>query len=427
MLLGCEKGFLETKPNKRLLVPYAATDLQTILDNISIMNNYMALASFSADEFVLADNSLERVNDYIATAYLWLRDNYKGAGLGEWTSIYQQIFYSNIVLDAIENLPANNIEKRSQLQGSALFYRAMGMYQVSQLFAKPYSTENLNALGVPYPLESDVNIRPGRGTVKQVYEQLLQDLIQAEKLLPNMADTKNRPGKQACDALLARIYLIMGDYTNALLYANKTLTINNQLLDYNSGKAGSLPFASVLPNGNEEVIFYQRRFNFSIFTLSVCKLETEFDKSFAVNDLRKVHSFTDRGNGFVSFKGYEGLTTSEAYLIKAECLARLGDRDEALKVLNQLCITRFITGTYIPYAVNTTDEALQIIISERRKDLFGRGLRWTDLRRLGRDPKLAVTLKRIYNGTEYTLLPNGDGYVFKIPDNEVLVSGIQQN
>ena len=156
--------------------------------------------------------------------------------------------------------------------------------------------------------------------------------------------------------------------------------------------------------------------------------------SYSVNDLRKTDCFV-LNSGFPYFSGtydlkyynYSGIATDEVYLIRAECYARTGKASAALKDLNTLLVTRWKTGTYIPYSANTADQALTEILTERRKELLFRGLRWTDLRRLNKDSRFAITLTRSYNGVTYSLPPNDQRYAMPIPDNEITNSGIQQN
>lgn len=424
---GCKDDFLEVKPNKNLLIPKKLSDLQAILDNVPVMNNYPTLSTLAADEIQLIDNSLTRVNAATATAYLWLGDNYQGMVISDWNQMYQQVFYANIVLDALVKIEEEPTPTYNQLKGSALFYRANAMFHLSLLFTKPYGQQNLEELGLPYPVVSDVNNRPGRSTISKMYQQLINDLSIAAELSSSQIMLKNRPSKQACYMLMARIYLGMADYENALKYAKMTLATHDKLVDYNIAKTGLTPFPVILPNGNDEVIFYQKKYAYTVFNLAIGMIEPSLASSFNANDLRRKVTFYDGGNNTIYFAGFEGLTTGETYLIAAECTARLGELAAAANYLNKLTATRFKTNTYIPYQFNTTDEALTIIIAERRKELFARGLRWFDLRRLNLEPKFATTIKRVYNGVEYILAPNSAGYVFKIPDGEIQTSGIAQN
>lgn len=426
-LISCKDGFLEVRPNKNLLTPTTLPNLQALLDNFSIMNNYPALTTLSADELVLTDNSLGRVEAAMASAYLWLRDNYQGNSISDWNKQYQQVFYANVVLDGLKDIENNNSVEANVLKGSALFFRAMAMHEAAQIFTRPYASANLEAPGIPYPVESDVNIRPGRKTVKELYDQIIDDLTTAVKFLPSTPPFKSRPSKQACYALLARTYLNMHNYEKALNFANLSLSISQDLIDFNTAKNSIVPFPDVLPNGNPEVIFYQRRYAYTIFNQAVASLEPSLLASFKIGDLRRSVNSFDAGNNIFYFSGFSGLTNGEILLIKAECLARNGNKEDALTTLNQLYIKRCKVNSFIPITAQTAEQTLAIVIEERRKELFGRGLRWMDLRRLNIDPKFAITLKHVYNGTEYILEPNSDGYVFKIPDSEIYTSNITQN
>lgn len=96
---------------------------------------------------------------------------------------------------------------------------------------------------------------------------------------------------------------------------------------------------------------------------------------------------------------------------------------------NRLLAKRWDKNTvYVPYSTADENEALRKILQERRKELpFTANLRWSDLRRLNKDPRFAATLSRNLNGEIYTLPPNDKRYVLPIPDIEIQLSGIQQN
>ena len=49
------------------------------------------------------------------------------------------------------------------------------------------------------------------------------------------------------------------------------------------------------------------------------------------------------------------------------------------------------------------------------------------MRRLNRESEFAEVLQRSYKGEDYVLLPNSQRYVLPIPDNELNVTGIEQN
>ncbi|RYF12213.1 MAG: RagB/SusD family nutrient uptake outer membrane protein, partial [Flavobacteriales bacterium] len=104
----------------------------------------------------------------------------------------------------------------------------------------------------------------------------------------------------------------------------------------------------------------------------------------------------------------------------------LGDKDNALSALNSLLIKRFKTNTFIPYVAATANDALQMVLQERRKELVYRGLRWTDVRRLN---KLGanITMKREINGETYQLKPNELKFALAIPADIINMTGMVQN
>ncbi|HSC36481.1 MAG TPA: RagB/SusD family nutrient uptake outer membrane protein, partial [Chitinophagaceae bacterium] len=91
-----------------------------------------------------------------------------------------------------------------------------------------------------------------------------------------------------------------------------------------------------------------------------------------------------------------------------------------------LLAKRYTTNGLVPrVAVNAAD-ALSKVLQERRKELLLRGLRWTDLRRLNRDPAHATTISHAAGGLTYVLAP-ASVYTFPIPDDIIQLSGIAQN
>lgn len=86
----------------------------------------------------------------------------------------------------------------------------------------------------------------------QTYEQILNDLQESVELLPAQLTTPYRPSKAAAFALLARVYLAMGNYDKALLSAEECLKLHNSLLDYNSISTGA---TYPIPKLNAEVIY----------------------------------------------------------------------------------------------------------------------------------------------------------------------------
>ncbi len=94
--------------------------------------------------------------------------------------------------------------------------------------------------------------------------------------------------------------------------------------------------------------------------------------------------------------------------------------------LNTLLIKRWAAGTFIPVTADNVEEALSIILAERRKELVFRGRRWLDIKRLNKEGKNIVLMRNIH-GKTYTILPNDLRYALAIPETVIQLSGMQQN
>jgi hypothetical protein len=64
-------------------------------------------------------------------------------------------------------------------------------------------------------------------------------------------------------------------------------------------------------------------------------------------------------------------------------------------------------------------EILKFILQERKKELYMRGLRWDDLRRLNKESENAITLIRKIDDESFILEPKDPRWVWPIPINEI--------
>lgn len=440
MFQSCQKDFLDKKPDQKLLVPSTLADFRALLDNITEINQMPYLPEVSAGDIYTTDAGWQGADPLIRNSYIWADDLYEGYSVADWNRPYLQIFYSNIVLDGLGkfNPAASETELRNELVGAALFTRSLALYNLSQSFAAPYDKSTAaNLPGIPLRLSSDINKVSVRGTLQQTYDQLIDDLLKSADLLPPKAAIKSRPSKHAVFALLARIYLSMEDYTMAGIYADAALKINSELIDYNSLQTNaSRPFPRTLLGTNDEVIYYSQLINVSFLTTSaLTRIDTALFRSYQTNDLRKTIFFAEKGKDQANFKGtysgdnalFSGLANDELFLIRAEAAARSGDVVKAMADLNTLMIKRWKKGSFVALKAADAEEALVLILRERRKELVLRGLRWTDVRRLNKDPRFRFEQKRFIGGNLIVLPPNDPRYVFPIPEDEIRNSGIEQN
>ena len=432
-----EDAFLNAKPNQALFVPSTLQDLENILNDQNIFNiGDPGLGEIASDDYYVTSDILNNEDITDRNGYIWAKQLYNvGQNINDWSIPYQQVYHANTILDYLPKISTNSaqIAEANQVKGSALFFRSMAFYNLVQTFAMPYDVKSASAdLGIPLRLASDLNIKSVRASVQQCYDQIITDLQTALPLLPLKAKYQTLPSQPAANALLARTYLAMANYTKAFQFADACLTQFNTLTDYNTLNPTAYAINTSLLS--EDILHTSQQGWDLTFPNYEGIADSTLYKSYAPNDLRKTGCFV-LNNGLPYFSGtydlqynnYSGIATDEVYLIRAECNARAGNTAAALKDLNTLLSTRWKTGTFISYTANSPDQALSQVLSERRKELLFRGLRWTDLRRLNKETRFAITLTRTYNGTTYTLPPNDPRYAMPIPDNEISNSGIQQN
>lgn len=434
---GCKKDWLDAKPSKALVVPKTAADYQALLDNSEQMNtNYPSLYMLGDGDFTISDADYNAISQDQRGAYAWAdtKDFYGGLQNYDWLEAYAAILNTNVVLDGIKTVKTDQGSQAAynNVQGSALFYRSLLYYDLAQEFCKPYGKATAAAdLGLPLRTSADVNLTVQRSSVQQTFDQIINDLLTAVKLLPVKPLVQMRPSKPAAFGLLSRAYLSQQNYGKALLYADSCLQLKSDLMDFNTLDASSM---NPIARFNSEDIFHCMLSNYYVFYYTDLIVDPALYQSYEPNDLRKVIYFIPEGDNF-SFRGsydsdallYGGIATDEMYLIRAECNARAGNTATALTDLNALLKARWLNGTYTDRTAASADDALSLILTERRKELCYRGLRWTDLRRLNTDTHYQTTLTRTINGQNYSLPPNSPKYVLPIDDYEIRVGGLQQN
>ncbi|MEO6524962.1 MAG: RagB/SusD family nutrient uptake outer membrane protein [Mucilaginibacter sp.] len=438
---GCKKDFLDAKPSTSIISPTSLSDFQQLIDNGNV-NRSSSLPQLSCDDYYLINEAAWQASTPTErNAYLWSKDLFGGeVARSDWNSPYLSVFYANSVLNGLGSVTVNatNVNEYNDIKGQAYFIRAFAFFDLAKNFAPPYdqATETTD-LGIPLRLSPNVNEIIQRSSVQQTYQQIINDLSSACQLLKGDVPvvSRNRASKPAAYALFARLYLSMRNYQKAEVYADSCLILYNQLINYNTvSKTSTTPF----PKTNNENIFWAFAavgYNNSLYNAPAnLNVDTALLASYAPNDLRRnlyfitANGLTKEKRGYSGYGSpFTGLATDEIYLIKAECAARRQDVNSAMTYLNALLVNRFAKNTYVPYTAGTPNLILNTILQERRKELVWRdGLRWDDLRRLNKEGA-NITLKRILNGVTYSIPPNSPLYVFPIPDDEIILSGIKQN
>lgn len=435
-----KKEFLDAKPNQSLVVPHDLEDFQAILDMDGIMNGTVnghgvvpQLGDIGADDYyILEDQYSNTLTDNFRRYHIWDTDvNIHPAY--DWQYPYTCIFYSNVVIDGLENMTKGtyDIEKWNKILGAALFYRAHSFHQLAQVYAHPYGDDQMNKYGIPLRLSSDIAEIIERSTVEKTYEQIVKDLKKAVSLLPDNTVIKEQPSKRSAYALLARVYLSMRQYTEALSVADSCLKFGDELLDYNNiNSTANYPFLNTNIMDIEVIFkstFVSHPGATSPVNTFVAKIDETLISSYHEDDLRlnifyreaTPSGYRYKGSFYGSNNYFAGIALDEIYLIKIECLARNGNITEAVDLLEYFRRKRFLYSSdnyKVPLEARKDNKSLiSFIKEERRRQLPFRGLRWTDLRRYNLEGD-NIILERNISGEEYVLLPNDRRYTFLIPD-----------
>lgn len=444
---GCKKAsdWLNEPRSKQDVIFSTLKDYQDLLNNTSVFNlTFPTIGLISSDNIFVRDQFIPNLPIVERNSYLWNKDVFEGRISVEYSVAYQAINYANTIINGIAKLERNtaNSDMFDFINGQAHFFRAYFYFELASLFCKAYSFESAKVdKGLCLRKQADINEIVSRSSLFETFKFILEDAQIAIALLPEKSPVKTRPSKSAAYLLLSRIYLNMADYENSLKYANLCLLNGSELMDFNLEPNINLPFRFPDFKGdNVEVLFYaQGNLYQTIYpsdNLTYSLVDTILYREYDVNDLRRRYFYREFDSASIKFKGsytgiasnFSGLGTNEAYLNRAECNVRLGKIDDAVGDLNVLMRSRYLKGKYTDYSSNNQDSVLNKVLLERRKELpFTGNIRWQDLRRLNLDPSLATPIYRKIDNVLRVLEPNDNKYVFPIPQNEINLTGIEQN
>ena len=409
VLPACKKDFLEKFPATSLSLEQALateTDLQTAL-----MGTYAGLRAtdfFGRSTPVFGD--LNADNGYVSLTNSGRYTNFNtytftvadGNILGMWRGAYTAILRANNIINS--QLASNpNVD---QYKGEAYAVRALCYWYLVRYFAKPY-TDDPNSLGVPIVLKYDPNTvadeKPPRNKLSEVYTLILNDLTQAYTLMTKFTNS-TQFSKYAARALQAKVYLSMGDKTNAKTAAVDVIT--NSGFTVVSAANYSTYWSGLLPRTDKVETLFEVSSNSTASNGFDC-LANIYNQAgygdllcsdnlfalFEATDVRKALYPTGMRGGtaavFVNNKypGTNGseisdtkvLRLSDVYLIAAEA-SLPGDEAGALTYLNYITSRRGATAI-----ASTGAQLFEDIITERRKELAFEGDRYLDMQRLKRD------------------------------------------
>ena len=403
-LASCEKSFLELQPPTSLTPEFALAteaDLQVALRGAyaGLKNTALYGRSLPVLGDIMADNtyqSTQNTNRYTSyNLYNYLVTDGDVAGL--WNASYTVILRANNII----NSPIADNANIQQIKGEAYAIRALAYFNLVRYFASPYTVDP-SKLGVPIIATYQADLKPERAKIADVYSLINKDLDKAYTLMTKFTNS-SQFSKYSAKALQAKVYITMGDKTNAKTAALDVIT--NSGFTAISAAAHNGYWAGVAPRTDKVETLLEISFdavaNNAFDALAYIYLQSgnygdmlcssELYDLYETNDIRKsLYATGTRGglasvfvNKFTSFSGdhtdTKVIRMSEMYLIAAEASYPSNTAD-ALKYVNEVTSRRGATAI-----ASSGSALLEDIITERRKELAFEGERYLDMQRLQRN------------------------------------------
>ena len=335
-----------------------------------------------------------------------------------WSGHFGAIKNYNIFIENADNVADDLKEYAQFVKGEALFCRAFSYLHLARHFGKPYGSSSSTDLAVPLVTVYDQLDKPARATVAEVYAQVKADLDAAAAILAGETGEARAdyPTIDAVNAIYARYYLDIKDYSNAASYAEKVINTGHYKLasteeemeaEYTNDE-GEEPIMQMYASksegyGTNDIYTLTNNASDKGLNLRAYYFPTKkLVEAYEPDDLRFKQWFTNEIPNFVQGTYHEGefysfvkyynnpalnsgnvpqarharkpIKISEMYLIAAEAYAQAGNSAKAKEVLNALQTARHAT---------LTDGSMESVKNEWFKETVGEGLRLNCLKRWG--------------------------------------------
>ena len=365
-----------------------------------------------------------------------------------WKTVYKTINHINNIVSHIEKGGDHEFPHTPLYKGEALALRALLHFDMLRMYGAPiWADEASKARAIPYVSKYSFDITKF-SSLDEAYEKIIADLKEAEKclaedetLVETVRTNASNGGFTSCriihmnlyavQALLARVYWSKNDMANAAIYAKKVI---------DSGKFGFRPTTAFNQPDNgtldlDETIFgiystksqkenankYQLSGGSaaSSFTLATDYRSLYLDGSSSSQTDYRLAAWFDEGSNTLrrlvsptyytsdepsysgkSILGINMIRIPEMYYIMAEALLE-SDPDTATDYFDDVIKTRGLDALGDQGRTVTAD-ALYI---ERRKEFYGEGQQWFNMKRLGKDIVATSTIT----------LSGSDVNTYKIP------------
>jgi hypothetical protein len=447
---ACHDNLLDFTPATSISEGTAFSTPDKIKGQVNALYGQIAAPSFYGSRHIIfneqrGDEFSQNDGNNSTGANVW---NQSITGSGDfvnavWTAAYASINSANILIDRLATSTVITDDVKTNYIAEAKFARAFAYFSLVQTYARPYN-QNSGSPALPLRLEAETtggNNDLAFSTVAEVYTQILKDLDDAEKGLPDGYATAilnaSRAHKATAIALKTRVYLVQSNYDKVIEEAEKIVpdvapyaytagAVTHSLeADFTKLFAGaylgseavfSIPFviASEAPALQSALA---SNYLTPVINLSATGIVSDPVFSGASTDLRK-SLITTNATGQKLLKKFPKnaapYTDYVPLMNYAEAAAQNNDLARALSLLSAVrrradAAFTFTTG------VGTREDLVQTILNERRIELLGEGFRTPDLFRLVQ----ALPAKTGNAGTAPQIQPTEARYVWPIPSNEL--------
>jgi len=454
---SCKKDFLNTAPDTALPIEDAFSNPARILSQVNGIYSGVKNGNFYGGRYLIYNDI--RGEDFVVNkpngvtgldTWRFNLTSQTNEVNNLWGAVYAAINRANLVIEGVTaNASLLTPALSRQYIAEAKFLRALSYYSLLQLYAKPFITDNGASLGVPLRLKAEKDLTGNdlkRSTVAEVYTQVLKDLNEAE---PDLALTgvATKATRNTAIALKTRVYLSMGNLPSVVTEANKIVSTAFPFTA-TTGRANKLE-ANVTTvfsgnyTGDEALLTFpmadldapgtqnQLAYYYNVETNGAGGNQEYFlnptgifgNAAFATGstDARKGLTLASGANTYLTkFKRPSPYTDYVPVIRYAEVLLNLAEAsvvtDPTRAIALLTAVRQRSNPTYVFPATDLLPANLKnTILTERRIELLGEGLRSPDVMRLG----LGFVAKSGSQGTAPAIPFNTAGYIWPIASLEV--------
>lgn len=454
---SCKKDFLNTAPKTNLPIEQAFSSPARILSQVNGMysglksgqfygGRYLIYNDIRGEEFVV--NKPNGVTGLDTWRHNLTSNTNEVVNL--WTAAYVAINRANLVLEGLDvNASVLTPALATQYKGEAKFTRAMAYYGLLQLYAKPFTLDNGASAGVPLRIRAEKDLSGNdlaRSTVAEIYAQILKDLNEAENELA-LTLTSTRASKNTAIALKTRVYLSMGNYAKVVEEANKIVSLTAPFKASTGNLYQLESNISTVFGGNytgaESVLFFpmtdldnpgtqnQLAFYYNVQTsggnqeyfLNPAGILANPVFAAGSTDVRKsLITAVGTNNYLTKFKRPSPYTDyvpvmryAEVLLNLAEASVKTGDLVRAVALVTAVRQRSNPGFVFAPTELATPAALINTILTERRIEFLGEGLRSPDLLRLN----MTIPAKAGSQGSAQAVAPTSPAYIWPISSLEI--------